>query len=52
MIWATKFQNLHAIWRWRVESLLGQWERGEKHPRGASLKLLALIEKKGLDVVA
>jgi putative transcriptional regulator len=27
-------------------------ERGEKHPRGASLKLLSLIEKKGLEAVA
>lgn len=34
------------------KSLVSQWERGEKHPRGASLKLLALIEKKGLDAVA
>ena len=35
-----------------TKSLVSQWERGEKHPRGASLKLLALIEKKGLDAVA
>jgi putative transcriptional regulator len=35
-----------------TKSLVSQWERGEKHPRGASLKLLALIEKKGLDTVA
>ena len=35
-----------------TKSLVSQWERGEKHPRGASLKLLTLIEKKGLDVVA
>ncbi len=32
--------------------LVSQWERGEKHPRGASLKLLALIAKNGLDAVA
>jgi putative transcriptional regulator len=32
--------------------LVSQWERGEKHPRGASLKLLALIAKKGLEAVA
>ena len=32
--------------------LVSQWERGEKHPRGASLKLLTLIAKKGLQVVA
>ena len=35
-----------------TKSLVSQWERGEKHPRGASLKLLTLIEKKGLDAVA
>jgi putative transcriptional regulator len=25
--------------------LISQWERGEKHPRGASLKLLTLVAK-------
>jgi DNA-binding transcriptional regulator YiaG len=29
-----------------------KWELGEKHPQGASLKLLSLVEKKGLEVVA
>ena len=28
--------------------LVRQWERGEKRPRGASLKLLTLVEKNGL----
>jgi putative transcriptional regulator len=32
--------------------LVSQWERGEKHPKGASLELLALIAKKGLEAVA
>jgi len=32
--------------------LVSQWERGEKHPQGTSLKLLALIAKKGLAAVA
>jgi len=32
--------------------LVSQWERGEKHPQGASLKLLALVEKGGLELVA
>lgn len=32
--------------------LISQWERGEKHPAGASLKLLALVRKKGLDSIA
>lgn len=33
-------------------NLISQWERGEKKPSGASLKLLALVEKNGLDWVA
>ncbi|MGA3263410.1 MAG: helix-turn-helix domain-containing protein [Terracidiphilus sp.] len=33
-------------------SLASKWERGEKHPQGASLKLLSLVEKKGLEIVA
>jgi len=32
--------------------LVSQWERGEKRPAGASLKLLSLIERHGLDAVA
>jgi putative transcriptional regulator len=32
--------------------LVSQWERGEKHPRGASLKLLTLVAKRGLQAVA
>ena len=31
--------------------LVSKWERGEKHPQGASLKLLCLM-KKGLSAVA
>ena len=32
--------------------LVSQWERGEKRPRGASLKLLTLVAKHGLGAVA
>jgi putative transcriptional regulator len=32
--------------------LVSQWERGEKHPQGASLKLLSLVERHGLETVA
>ena len=28
--------------------LISQWERGEKNPQGASLKLLSLVAKNGL----
>jgi putative transcriptional regulator len=31
--------------------LVSQWERGEKRPQGASLKLLALVAKNGLRAV-
>jgi len=33
-------------------SLVSKWERGEKRPAGASLKLLSLVEKRGLATVA
>ena len=32
--------------------LVSQWERGEKHPHGASLKLLTLVARNGLQAVA
>ena len=32
--------------------LVSQWERGKKHPQGPSLKLLALVQKRGLDAIA
>jgi putative transcriptional regulator len=32
--------------------LISQWERGEKHPAGASLKLLTLVKKKGLEAIS
>jgi putative transcriptional regulator len=32
--------------------LVSQWERGEKHPAGASLKLLNLVDRRGLATIA
>jgi putative transcriptional regulator len=32
--------------------LVSQCKRGEKHPQGPSLKLLALVDKKGLQAIA
>jgi putative transcriptional regulator len=32
-------------------STVRQWERGEKHPRGTSLKLLNLVNDKGLQIL-
>lgn len=33
-------------------NLVSKWERGEKRPSGAALKLLSLVEKRGLTAVA
>lgn len=33
-------------------STVRQWEQGEKHPRGTSLKLLNVIAKKGLAAIS
>jgi putative transcriptional regulator len=35
-----------------TSSLVSKWERGEKRPSGPSLKLLSLVRKNGLAVVA
>lgn len=32
--------------------LVSQWERGEKRPAGPSLKLLSLVQNKGLEAIA
>ncbi len=32
-------------------SLVSKWERGEKRPAGPSLKLLALVEHKGISAI-
>ena len=32
-------------------STIKQWEQGSKKPRGTSLKLLSLVEQKGLEVL-
>jgi putative transcriptional regulator len=45
-------QTVFAAYLNVTPGLISKWERGEKHPQGASLKLLTLVEKKGLDVVA
>ena len=35
-----------------TKSTVAQWERGDKKPRGTSLKLLDLVERKGLEALA
>ena len=44
----TEFANYLNV----TTSLVSKWERGEKKPSGASLKLLSLVEKNGLSAVA
>lgn len=34
-----------------TKSTVAQWEQGEKKPRGSSLKLLELVERKGLQAL-
>lgn len=34
------------------KGIISKWECGEKHPSGASLKLLSLVDKKGLSAIA
>ena len=45
-------QTVFAAYLNVTVSLVSKWERGEKKPQGASLKLLSLVEKKGLEIVA
>lgn len=33
-------------------STIQQWERGQKHPNGMALKLLNLVDSKGLQALA
>lgn len=33
-------------------STVRQWEQDKKHPRGATLRLLDLVDRKGLDALA
>lgn len=45
-------QTVFAAYLNVTPGLVSKWERGEKTPQGASLKLLSLVAKKGLEVVA
>ncbi len=45
-------QAVFAIYLNVSKGVVSQWERGEKQPAGTSLKLLALVQKKGLDAIA
>ena len=45
-------QTVFAAYLNVTPSLVSKWERGEKRPSGAALKLLSLVEKNGLATVA
>ena len=45
-------QPVFAVYLNVSEKTIAKWERGESTPDGASLKLLNVVDKKGLDVLA
>ena len=45
-------QDVFAHYLNMSKDSVSQWERGEKHPAGPSLKLLSLVAKKGLEAIA
>ena len=44
-------QGVFAAYLNTSASTIQKWERGDKHPNGPSLKLLNLVERKGLEVL-
>ncbi len=45
-------QSVFAHYLNVTAGLVSKWERGDKRPAGASLKLLSLVERYGLDAIA
>jgi len=45
-------QDVFAHYLNVTKGLISQWERGEKKPSGASLKLLSLVDKGGLSAIS
>lgn len=45
-------QDVFAHYLNVTKGLISQWERGEKKPSGASLKLLSLVEKGGVAAIS
>lgn len=45
-------QTVFARYLGVAKDSISQWERGEKRPVGAALKLLLLVEHKGLSYIA
>lgn len=49
---ASSLPSMFARYLKVTTGLVSQWERGEKHPAGASLKLLTLVARNGLAGIA
>lgn len=45
-------QSVFATYLNTSTSTVQKWEQGQKHPNGPSLKLLNLVARKGLEVLA
>jgi len=45
-------QSVFANYLNVTTGIVSKWERGEKKPKGPSLKLLTLVKEKGLEYVA
>jgi putative transcriptional regulator len=45
-------QSVFARYLNVTTGIVSKWERGEKKPKGPSLKLLTLVKKKGLESIA
>ena len=45
-------QAIFALYLNTSLSTIRQWEQGEKHPRGTSLKLLNLVKRNGLKALS
>jgi len=45
-------QSIFASYLNVTKDSVSKWERGEKKPAGPSLKLLSLVERKGLESIA
>jgi putative transcriptional regulator len=45
-------QRIFALYLNVAKDSVSQWERGQKKPAGPTLKLLSLVERKGLAAIA
>jgi putative transcriptional regulator len=45
-------QSVFALYLNTSPSTVQKWEAGQKHPNGPSLKLLNLVDRKGIDALA